>query len=439
MQAPHKCSVVILGAGFGGLAAAKEFAHCCEGGLAKVTVIDRSPFHTFTPLLYEAATAFVEHENLGTSQLLRSGVAVDAAELLASWRCDFLQDEVLGIDWDARQVRVKSGAAVPFDHLIIAMGAEVNFFGISGLKEHAYILKNAHDADKLRQRLHDLLHKKEAGRQDSFEIVIGGGGATGVELAAELTMFLRQHMRKGHLGPRDFRISIVEASPRLLGAMSPEVSALTLDRLHALGVHVYLDTAIKEAGMSHVALVPRACKAGETPDQLQCEFTGLGSKDVRADITVWCGGIRGSSSLEALGLPLDERGKRIPVGVGMEIAGKQDAYAIGDCTLLMNPASKMPAPWLAQAAMRQGRVAAGRIIHKVKGGAMPEYAFPVFPVVVPLGGKFCVAVAFGRTWSGFAGWLIHEIATLRYFMSIMRPLRAVQYWWKGARMYAGND
>jgi NADH:ubiquinone reductase (H+-translocating) len=439
MTADHKCSIVIIGGGFAGIAAAKAFSECCRGGLARATVIDKSAFHVFTPLLYEAATAFVEHENIGTAKLLGSGVAVDCVDLFAKWNVDFMLDEVTGIDWDKREVQVRSGANVPFEYLVIATGAEMNYFGIPGLKENACVLKTATDADKLRQKVHNLLHRRESGKQKTLDIVIGGGGPTGVELAAELTMLMRRHVLRGHLDPNDFRISIVEASSRVLGALDPKLSAAALERLRALGVRVYRDTAIKEAGEGQVTLAPRACKPGETPDQLLCDFTKDGSKTLPADVIVWCGGIRGSSMLEKLGLPLDERGKRIPVNEALEVQGRENVYAVGDCALLVNPVTKLPAPWLAQAAMAHGDIAARRIIAKRLGGDMPTYGFPHYPVVIPLGGKYCLAVAFGRVWSGFPGWVIHELATLRYFLSIMPPLKAVRHWWNGAVIFAGND
>ncbi|MEY4723158.1 MAG: hypothetical protein RLZZ324_671, partial [Candidatus Parcubacteria bacterium] len=162
--------VVILGAGFGGIATAHALARACMSGAIKVTIIDRSRFHVFTPLLYEAATGFVEHENLGTAKLLESGVNLDIASLVAPWGADFLCDEVTGHDAAAREVTLASGARVPYDKLVVALGAEINFFGIPGLKENAVVLKNVHDADRLRQRVHDVLHMKEMGKHRMLRV-----------------------------------------------------------------------------------------------------------------------------------------------------------------------------------------------------------------------------------------------------------------------------
>lgn len=435
-NAPH---VVILGAGFGGIAAARTLAATARSGAAKVTVIDRHASHVFTPLLYEAATGFVEHQNLGTAKLLNAGVTADIPEMLQRWGADFVQSTVEGVDWDKRQVLLRDKEPIAFDYLIVGLGAETNFFGIPGLQENAFTLKSIRDADRLRQRVHDLLHMREKGEKKRFEIVIGGGGPTGVELAAELTMFLRRHIVKGHLKPEDYNITLVEAQSRLLGALKPELSAAALDRLKALGVHVHLDSAMKEAGYMKAILVPRACKPGETVDQLLCNFKKEGQMDIAADIVVWTGGIRGSMALEKLGIPLDARGKRIEVGPTLEVADRKNVFAIGDSALLMDPKTKQPVPWLAQAAMRHGETVASTIASRIGGGKDAAYAFPTYPVVVPLGGKFAIAIVGSLTMVGFWGWVLKELANLRYFLTILPLGAALKKWWHGALMYAGND
>lgn len=434
-------NIVILGAGFGGIAAAKTLAPLVRAGKANVIVIDRHGSHVFTPLLYEAATGFVSHMNLGTSALLNAGVTVDVAETLRQWGADSRHATVEGVDWDKKQVLLREGEPVAFDYLIVGLGAETNFFGIAGLQERAYTLKSVRDADRLRQRVHDLLHKREKGIEKHMEIVIGGGGATGVETAAELTMFLIKHVIKGHLKPTDFTVHLVEAQPRVLAAMPPELSAAALDRLKHLGVHVHLDSAVKEVGNTYTTLTPRACKPGETPEQLLCDFTKQGQMDIAADLLIWTGGIRGSMTLEKMGLPLDQRGKRIEVGPTLEVAGRPNVFGIGDSVVLMDPEKKLPVPWLAQAAMRHGELVGRTISARVNGDAAlaEQYKFPTYPVVVPLGGKYAIAIFMGKHFIGFSGWLLKEAANLRYFITILPFWTGLKKWWHGALMYSKND
>ncbi len=437
MSSEKKHSVVILGAGFGGIAAARTLAQSFAD--LKVTVIDRSAFHVFTPLLYEAATGFVEHENIGTAKLLHTGVTVDCASLFAPWGVDFVHDSVTDVDWDRREVRLAALPPIHFDDLIIAFGAEVNFYGIEGMKEHALVLKTVHDADRLRQHVHDLLHMKETGKRQAFNIVIGGGGATGIELACELTMFLRKHMAKGHLGGSDFHVTVVEASPQILGAMGKTLSAFARERLRTLGIHLYLDTAVQKVEQNRVTLAPRACKPGETIDQLLCDFRHEGAKVIDADMMVWCGGIRGSSSLEMLGVPLDERGKRIVVGSTLEVPGHTGVYVVGDSALLIDPSTKQPVPWLAQAAIAMGETAARSVLSRLEGGGAVMFRFRTFPAVVPLGGKDAVAMLGSRHYTGPFAWFLHEAAALRYFMRILPFFTALTLWWRGVVIYTQND
>src|ERR1051325_1558608 len=151
----EKKEIVILGAGFGGIAAAKELARQRQYVFNyRVTVVDRSTRHVFTPLLYEMATGFLEHENIGSAKLLMSGITVENAELLSRWGADFVEAEIEGIDWAKRQGLLRGSDPIPFDILIIALGAETNFYGIEGMKERAMTLKTLRDADRLRQRIH---------------------------------------------------------------------------------------------------------------------------------------------------------------------------------------------------------------------------------------------------------------------------------------------
>ncbi|MEK9152444.1 MAG: hypothetical protein AAB692_03700, partial [Patescibacteria group bacterium] len=136
---------------------------------------------------------------------------------------------------------------------------------------------------------------------------------------------------------------------------------------------------------------------------------------------------------------LDSRGKRIEVGPTLEIPGKKDAFAIGDAALAMDPATKQPVPWLAQAAMVHGKVVARTIMNRLQGGPDATYDFRKYPVVVPLGGKCALARIDNLVFRGWIGWLIKEFANLRYFLTILPPIAALGLWWHGAKMYSQND
>lgn len=441
--------VVILGAGFAGLAAAK---HLCGQDEVTVTVIDRSPTHTYHPLLYEVATGLAHGQDMVGAASLSRGVSFDYAQLLAHWGCGFIQAQVKAVDHARRVVETDDGEVYPFDTLIVAFGFETDFFGIPGLAECSFKLNSLDNALVIRDRLMRFVQRKRQGKEVSLRVLIGGGGATGVETAAELANFFGARQRMGELHSGDWNIRLVEASPRLLSMLPSHLSTHVLRRLESLGVKVMLDTCIKrvepmkqksDAGdeicaSSHVILAPRPLREGETTDSLVCEFRSEAERAFEADVLVWCGGIRGSSSSAVVGLPVDRKG-RLAVDPTLHVVGVDSVYAIGDCASLVNPADGKPVPSLAQSAVEMGHVAAGNILHTLRGEKLFALPFHFYSTVIPLGGKHALA-SFSRTHAwGFFGWCIRQAATLRYYWSVL-PVRLVfSAFVRGALTYTRND
>jgi NADH:ubiquinone reductase (H+-translocating) len=433
-------SIVILGAGFGGVSAAKIIGRALgnDPGV-RITVIDRQPLHLFTPLLYELATVFMEHANIGTANLIRSGITADATSLLARWGVDFLQADVVGGDLASRHVHLSTGISLRYDTLIVAVGSETNYFNIPGMQERALPLKTAPDAERLRRRVHEFLHQREKGKIQRFTVAIGGAGAAGVELASELTMLLRQHLMKGHLQPGDFTISLIEGRDRVLGMMDLKVSAIALDRLQHLGVSVYLDAVVKQVHDGKLVLAPRPLQPNEVAASLKTDFRGKETIEVDADVLVWTGGVKGNPVLEKLGLPIEGRGKRVPVGPSLEVEGHPDVFVVGDAALLMDPATKLPVPWLAQAAVEHGRVVGETVVNRIGSKPDAAYRFRTYPMIITVGGKFAIVQMRKAVCNGTLGWFLRGAADLRYFLGILSPFRALRVWWSGVRIYTQND
>lgn len=433
-------SIVILGAGFAGVSAAKTIGRRLgKDPNVRITVIDRQPLHLFTPLLYELATAFMEHQNIGTAQLIRSGITASSTSVLARWGVDFLQAEVVGGDLANKHIHLSTGISMRYDTLIVAVGSETNYFGIPGMQERALPLKTTQDAERLRRRVHELLHRREKGRIPRFTVAIGGAGAAGVELASEMTMLLRQHLMKGHLQPGDFTISLIEGRERVLPVMDPRVSAIAFERLQRLGVTIYLDAIVKQVVDGKLTIAPRPLKEGETAASLRTDFRGKETIDIDADILVWTGGVKGHPVMEKLGLPLDERGKRVPVGPSLEVEGRKDVFVLGDAALLMDPSTKLPVPWLAQAAMEHGRVVGTTVVNRLVGKPDAPYRFHGYPMIVTVGAKFAIFQVGKTVANGVIGWFLRAAADLRYFMGILSPIQAFRVWWNGIKIYTQND
>lgn len=315
--------VVIVGAGFGGLACARALA----GTRLRVTVVDRRNHHLFQPLLYQVATA----------ALSPADIAAPIRSVLSSaTNIDVIMDEVRAIDHGKRRVLLAAGGYVPFDVLVLATGSAYNYFGNDRWAEHAPSLKSISDALRLRANLLRSFEEAESRacperRRARLTTVIVGGGPTGVETAgavAELARFaLRRDFRR--IDPHQARILLVEAGPRLLAAFSADLSTYAAEALKRMGVEVMLEAKVTDVGAQGVA---------------------IDGKPVEAANVVWAAGIRANEPA-ALGFKVDRAG-RIEVTDDLAVPGLTDIFALGDAACFRQDAATLPA--LAQVAEQQG-------------------------------------------------------------------------------------
>ena len=234
-MASHRPRVVIVGAGFGGLWAARAFAHTDF----QVLLIDRNNYHTFLPLLYQVAAAEVEPEEI---------VYPVRSILRPLGNVDFLLADVKGIDFAARTLQT-SVTAVPYDYLILAAGSATHFYGVAGAADHAFTLKTLDDGVRLRN--HILCNFERAARDSDVErrrrrltFAIVGGGPTGVEYAGALAELLRGPLKRDFpkLDLHDARVVLLESADRLLPSLPLRLSRYALRRLEKMGVEVRLQT-----------------------------------------------------------------------------------------------------------------------------------------------------------------------------------------------------
>ena len=269
-------NIVIIGAGFGGLRAALDLEKKLRWRTDyQIIVLDRRAHHLYTPLLYEVATGYFEKETSECEGLLKAGACMLLERLpsiISRRKIKFLPCDAASIDPAGKTVLCSDGERVPYEYLVLALGSQVDYPPIDGLKENAIALKTVDDALHIRRLVRDYIDRRRAGAEEKVSVVVCGAGATGVELSAELTGFMRQQMVRGNLAYGDFSITLVEATGRVLGPFSKQVSSWALARLHRLGVKVMLDTCVKRVEKGRVVLAPRPLKEGEQEDALLCEF-----------------------------------------------------------------------------------------------------------------------------------------------------------------------
>jgi NADH dehydrogenase len=368
---PHR--VVIVGAGFGGLAAAQELA----GAAVRITIIDQRNHHLFQPLLYQVGTAA-----LATSEI--------------AWPIRFLmrkREEVTtllgavgGIDTVNRRVKLQDGASVDFDTLIVATGARHAYFGHDEWEPFAPGLKTLEDATSIRRRVLLSLELAEretdpARRTALLTFAIVGGGPTGVELAGAIVELVYQNLvgEFRHIDTRQARVLLIEAGPRLLPAFAPDLSAYAHKALQRLGVEVRVGSAVTECNSSGVR---------------------MGDETVAADVILWAAGVRASPAALWLNAPADSAG-RVKVEPDLTAPGRPEIFVIGD-TAAVNWNGK-PAPGIAPAAKQQGIHVARTIKRRLAGDSGSRVFRYRHAGDLATIGKRSAVIDFG--WCKLKGWI----------------------------------
>jgi NADH dehydrogenase len=331
--------VVIVGGGFAGLGCARALAR--RRGV-RVTLLDRNNYHQFKPMLYQVAT----------SQLAPADVAFSLRKVfLRAENVDLKLVEAVSIDPAARAVTTKTGEVYQGDYLVLAAGAQLNFFRTPGAEQHAFPLYSLDDAERLRTRILQVFEDADRDKslldQGALNFVIVGAGPTGVETAGALADLIRLTMAAEYkdLATDTARIHLIDHAPKVLSAFSERAQDYAAKVLQDLGVHLYLGTSVKEIGAGHVLL-----SDGTT---------------IRTRVVVWAGGLKAASLAGAAGLP-QGHGGRIDVQPDLSVAGFPNVYVLGDLANTRDPSGNV-FPQLGSVAQQAGQWTAGNILADMAG------------------------------------------------------------------------
>jgi NADH:quinone reductase (non-electrogenic) len=409
---PH---VVIIGAGFGGLEAAKKLA--CKD--VRVTVIDRTNYHLFQPLLYQVATA----------ALSPADIAAPIRAILSKCRnVEVILAEVESVDVDAKKIKT-ADLQIDYDYLILATGARHSYFGHNEWEKLAPGLKSLEDAIELRRRIlmaFEYAEKTadEAARRAAMNFVIIGGGPTGVELAGAIAEISRHTLARDfrHINPSEARVILIEGDSRLLAAYPPDLSESARKQLTDLGVEVRTNT--------------RATNLTEAGVQIGDEF-------IPCRVKIWAAGNNASSVGKTLGVPADRSG-RVVVNEDLTVPGHPEVQVIGDLANFPYQTGQ-PLPGISPVAMQQGRHAARNILVMIKGRKPKRFRFWDKGTMATIGRNKAVADLRFIHLSGRLAWLAWLFVHIVFLVGFRNRLLVLFQWaWayltfdKGARLITRN-
>src|SRR5437870_12392670 len=375
-RATRRPTVVIVGAGFGGLRAVRAL----RKAPVHVVLLDRHNYHLFQPLLYQVATAGLEPEQIAKPV---------RAILRRQPNFEFRMVEVTGVDFASRQVATDRGP-VPYDFLILAVGGETNYFGMESIVRHGFGLKGVVDAVAIRNHVlrcfeQAMLEPDAERRRALLTFVAVRGGPTGVEMAGALSELIRLVLVKDYprLNIKDVRVLLLEASDRLLAAMPAKLRDAAAETLWRKHVEVRFGATVADYDGARVLL-----KSGEV---------------IPACTLIWAAGVKAVSLTGRLGLPTAQQG-RVPVEPTLDVPGHPDIYVIGDAAYL--EVAGAPLPMMAPVAIQMAETAVANIRRRIPGEPPAAFRYRDPGSLATIGRNAAVAYIRGIGFTGFPAWVV---------------------------------
>ncbi|MCW8133154.1 MAG: NAD(P)/FAD-dependent oxidoreductase [Planctomycetota bacterium] len=402
----NKKHILILGGGFGGLYAAFEL----ERQLGKdpdiqITLVNRDNFFLFTPMLHEIAASDVEITTI-----------VNPVRKLLK-RINFFAGDVESIDVPSKKVVVSHGLdrhthELAYDYLVLSLGSITNFFGLPGLEERALTMKSLGDAIHLRNRM--IQHLEEAdpecavgNREPLLTFVVAGGGFAGVETIAGMNDFLREAIpHYNNLNQKMVRLVLVHPGPYILPELGEDLGRYTEGVLRGRGIDIRVNTKVTACGPEGVTLTDGTLIKGCT--------------------LVWTAGTSPNPLIAKL--PVAKEKGRIKANEFLEAEGAENIWALGDCAMVPDPATKSFHPPTAQHALREGLVAARNVIAAIKGGRKQPFRFKTLGLLASIGKRRGVAKIFGLKFSGFFAWWLWRSIYLSKLPGFEKKVRVALAW-----------
>jgi len=390
--------VVVIGGGFGGISAAKQL----KKADVDVTLIDKNNHHLFQPLLYQVATA----------ALSPGDIAVPIRAILSQRKGMKVRlGKVISINKEEQNIELEDGKTISFDYLILAPGAQYNYFGNDDWEEHAPGLKSIGDALQIRERILLSLEKAEQLddpklREPYLTYVIIGGGPTGVEMAGAIGEIVKRNMMRDYstFSKNETRIFLVEAAPRILNGYPESLAERAQETLEEMGLRVLTDTPVTDISDNTVTFSKGAI---ETPN------------------IIWAAGVAASPLLSSLDAEQDRSG-RVIVEEDLSIPGSNNIFVIGDAAHKKQDGAPLPA--LAPVAMQQGTYLGKLIKKEINNQERSTFHYTDKGTMATIGRAKAVADIKGFKFSGFFAWILWSVVHIFFLIGFRNRFRVFVEW-----------
>ncbi|MFV9511555.1 NAD(P)/FAD-dependent oxidoreductase [Tepidibacillus sp. LV47] len=381
--------VLILGAGYGGLMTALQLQKELDYNEAEITIVNKHSYHYITTHLHAPAAGTLPTDR----------VKIELDDLIDREKINRIQQEVVKISLENKSVKLKDGQILVYDVLVIALGSDIETFGIKGLKEHAFVIRSVNSVRLIREHIEYMFakYKTEPNRPEYLTFIVGGAGFTGIEFVGELADRVPELCKEFDVDPKVVRIFNIEAAPSVLPGFDEQLVEHAVEVLKSKGVEFHINTPIKEVTAEGVIL-----ENGE---------------EIKSATVVWTGGVRGNQLIDTLGIETIR--SRAKVDFYLRAPGYKDVFIIGDSSIVFDENGK-PYPPTAQIAVQEGEYVAKQIVSLIRNGEIKKtpFKFQYLGTVASLGRREAIGKVGKWKIKGMTASLMKQLIDNRYLYSI---------------------
>jgi NADH dehydrogenase len=395
----------------------------------EIVLIDRSPKHVYLAELYEIASAYYEEpRDDRCSNELAQTLSIGLNHRFKQQPVKVLVDQISKIDTTKKILKLEKTPSLSYDYLVVSLGSVTNFYNIAGLEnnpqqhpQQVYELKTLEQSLQLNCDLENFFQQPKNQNRE-INIIIGGGGFTGAELAAELVGFIRKLAKKYHFNSSLVHLKVIQSSPQMIN-LGEKISELTIKRFNKLGIQSYLNSRILSYQNHHLQI--------QNTENQQIF-------DLPADFLIWTAGIKPNPLLKQSFSKVSPAGE-LETSATLEALHYPGVFAGGDNALIFDPKTQKPIPKLGQLAIQHGVLIAKNIIKKINQQPLENYSPSFKGFIISLGGRYGLYCKGKLAFGGFIPFLLKKAFDLYYYLTILPIRSALQKWWKNFIIFSHND